>query len=272
VRLIGEAGNQVGIISIQEALRMAEEQNLDLVEVAPNASPPVCRLLDYGKFRYEQSKKEREARKHQKQIEMKEVRLRPKTDAHDLDVKARQARRFLMAGNKVKFTLRFRGRELAHTNIGREILEQLAESLNDIATVEQKPTLESRAFSLVLAPTARVSKAARQARQSQASSKKEEKKADHSADEEPGKADDFDDEHDDFDDDDFDDDDFNDDDFDDDELDDDDFDDDDFDDDDFDDDELDDDEEAEEKDDGSSEATGEDDEIDQILHRKRRKK
>jgi translation initiation factor IF-3 len=162
VRVIGEDGSQVGVISIGEALSLAEEQNLDLVEVAPGASPPVCRLMDYGKFRYEQSKKEREARKHQKQIGMKEVRLRPKTDTHDLDVKANQARRFLTSGDKVKFTVRFRGRELAHTNIGREMLDHLIEALRDIAVVEQKPTLESRALSLVLAPNMKAIKASSQ--------------------------------------------------------------------------------------------------------------
>jgi translation initiation factor IF-3 len=133
--------------------------------VAPNASPPVCRLMDYGKFRYEQSKKEREARKHQKQTELKEVRLRPKTDDHDLTVKAKRARRFLQAGDKVKFTVRFRGREMAHTNIGREVLDQLIEQLQDVAVVEQKPQIESRSMSLVVAPNAKTLKAAKSARQ-----------------------------------------------------------------------------------------------------------
>ncbi len=154
IRLIAEDGSQVGIISAREALTIAEERNLDLVEVAPNANPPVCRLMDYGKFRYEQSKKEREARKHQKQTELKELRLKPKTDTHDLEVKANQARRFLHAGDKVKFTVRFRGREMAHTNIGREILDFLLENLRDVGTVEQKPMLEGRAISVVLAPVA----------------------------------------------------------------------------------------------------------------------
>jgi translation initiation factor IF-3 len=150
--LIGDDGEQIGVISTREALNIAEERSLDLVEVAPNASPPVCRLMDYGKFRYEQSKKEREARKHQKQTELKELRLKPKTDTHDLEVKANQARRFLHAGDKVKFTVRFRGREMAHTNIGREILDYMIEHLRDVGSIEQKPTLEGRAISLVLAP------------------------------------------------------------------------------------------------------------------------
>jgi translation initiation factor IF-3 len=177
VRLIAEDGEQVGIIDVREAQRLAEERELDLVEVAPNANPPVCRLMDYGKFRYEQSKKDREARKHQKQTELKEVRLRPKTDEHDIAVKAKRARRFLQAGDKVKFTLRFRGRELAHTNIGREILDQLIEQLRDIAVVEQKPSLESRALSLILAPNTKTLKAAQQAQQEQTRRKRAEKQA-----------------------------------------------------------------------------------------------
>jgi translation initiation factor IF-3 len=141
---------------LREALALAEERGLDLVEVAPNAVPPVCRVLDYGKYRYEQTKKEREARKHQKQAELKEVRLKPKTDDHDLEIKAKQARKFLLAGDKVKFTVRFRGREMAHPDIGREMLEQIAEDLRDVATVEQRPLMEGRALSLMLAPSAKV--------------------------------------------------------------------------------------------------------------------
>jgi translation initiation factor IF-3 len=199
VRLIAEDGEQVGIIDVREAQRLAEERELDLVEVAPNANPPVCRLMDYGKFRYEQSKKDREARKHQKQTELKEVRLRPKTDEHDLAVKAKRARRFLQGGDKVKFTLRFRGRELAHTNIGREILDQLIEQLRDIAVVEQKPSLESRALSLILAPNTKTLKAAQQAQQEQTRRKRAEKQAArmekqsaaHAEDEEEEEEDDF---------------------------------------------------------------------------------
>lgn len=155
VRLIDENGAQMGIVPIREAMAIAEERGLDLMEVAPNAVPPVCRIVDYGKFRYEQSKKDREARKHQKQAELKEVRLKPKTDEHDLDVKAKQARRFLLDGHKVKFTVRFRGREIFHPDIGREMLEQMAEELRDVATVEQKPLMEGRALSLLLAPNAK---------------------------------------------------------------------------------------------------------------------
>ena len=156
VLLIDEDGTRVGVVPLREALALAEERGLDLVEVAPNAVPPVCRVLDYGKYRYEQTKKEREARKHQKQAELKEVRLKPKTDDHDLDIKAKQARKFLLAGDKVKFTVRFRGREMAHPDIGREMLERIAEELRDVATVEQRPLMEGRALSLMLAPSAKV--------------------------------------------------------------------------------------------------------------------
>lgn len=168
MRLIDENGTQVGIVPLREALAMAEERGFDLVEVAPNAVPPVCRLLDYGKFRYEQSKKEREARRNQKQSELKQIRLMPKTDDHDIAVKANQARRFLLAGDKVKFNLRFRGREMAHPEIGRQMLDQIAEQLSDIAVVEQKPLMEGRVLSMLLAPTARVLKAAQQAQKAAA--------------------------------------------------------------------------------------------------------
>jgi translation initiation factor IF-3 len=157
VRLIDEEGAQLGIVTLREALTIAEQRGLDLMEVAPNAVPPVCRIVDYGKFRYEQTKKDREARKNQKQAELKEVRLKPKTDDHDLEVKAKQARKFLLAGDKVKFTVRFRGREIFHPDIGREMLEQMAEDLRDVATIEQRPLMEGRALSLLLAPSAKLS-------------------------------------------------------------------------------------------------------------------
>ena len=131
---------------------MARSRGLDLVEVAPNAVPPVCRLMDYGKFRYEQSRKERESRKHQHVVELKEIRLQPKIDDHDLMTKGRQATRFLEAGDKVKFTVRFRGREMAHPEIGRQILEQLAETLRPYGTLEQVPRLEGRTMTILLAP------------------------------------------------------------------------------------------------------------------------
>lgn len=161
MRLIDDEGVQLGIVTLREALTIAEQRGLDLMEVAPNAVPPVCRIVDYGKFRYEQTKKDREARKNQKQAELKEVRLKPKTDDHDLEVKAKQARKFLLSGDKVKFTVRFRGREIFHPDIGREMLEQMAEELRDVATIEQRPLMEGRALSLLLAPSAKVAASAK---------------------------------------------------------------------------------------------------------------
>ncbi|WP_425430786.1 translation initiation factor IF-3 [Candidatus Chloroploca asiatica] len=178
MRLIDENGTQVGIVSVREAIMMAEERGFDLVEVAPNAVPPVCRLLDYGKFRYEQSKKEREARKNQKQSELKQIRLMPKTDDHDLATKANQAKKFLLAGDKVKFNVRFRGREMAHPEIGRKMLEAVAEQLRDIAVVEQKPLMEGRVLSLLVAPNAKVLKAAQQAQKAKIAQSKAHTKTD----------------------------------------------------------------------------------------------
>ncbi|HEX6287594.1 MAG TPA: translation initiation factor IF-3 [Herpetosiphonaceae bacterium] len=152
VRLIDEEGQQVGVINTQEALMMAEDRGLDLVEVAPNADPPVCRLMDYGKFLYEQNKKAREARKNQKVIEVKEMQLSPITDAHDIEVKSNRARQFLGEGHKVKFNMRFRGRQLAHQDIGVQMLEQIAENLRDVAVVEVRPTSEGRIMTMIIAP------------------------------------------------------------------------------------------------------------------------
>jgi translation initiation factor IF-3 len=153
VRLIDENGEQVGIIATQAALQMAEERGLDLVEVAPNADPPVCRLMDYGKFRYDQAKKDREARKNQKVVDVKEIRFKsPNTDTHDIEVRTNQARRFLTDGDKVKFTVRMRGRQLAHPDIGLRMLEDVAETLRDVGTIEQRPLMEGRAQTMVLAP------------------------------------------------------------------------------------------------------------------------
>lgn len=152
VRLIDDEGNQVGIIPTRDALEMARERGLDLVEVAPNAVPPVCRLMDYGKFRYEQSRRDRESRRNQHVVELKEVRLSPKIDDHDLETKGRQAAKFLGEGDKVKLTVRFRGREMAHTDIGMGILTQMAEQLRVHGTIEQAPKMEGRAMSMVVAP------------------------------------------------------------------------------------------------------------------------
>jgi translation initiation factor IF-3 len=152
VRLIDEEGQQVGVIPTRDALEMARQRGLDLVEVAPNAMPPVCRLMDYGKFRYEQSRKERESRKHQHVIELKEIRLAPKIDDHDLETKGRRAAKFLDSGDKVKLTVRFRGREMAHPDIGQGLLDQLAEQLKDHGTVEQTPRMEGRTMTMIINP------------------------------------------------------------------------------------------------------------------------
>lgn len=153
VRVIDENGEQVGVMRTRDAQNLARQRNLDLVEVAPNSQPPVCRLLDYGKYRYEQTKKEREARKTQKVITVKEIRLEPKIADHDLKVKARQARSFLEEGDKVKVTVRFRGRELAHTEIGRDLLNQMIEILKDISALDQLPKMEGKAMTMILTKT-----------------------------------------------------------------------------------------------------------------------
>jgi translation initiation factor IF-3 len=139
-------------MNVPSALNLAREKGLDLVEVAPTADPPVCRLLDYGKFMYEQQKKQREARKHQRNTELKEVRFRPKIDDHDIDFKTKQAIKFLKEGDKVKITVLFRGREITHPEVGRKVLERVMEVVGDEAVVEKPPTLEQRSMSLYLAP------------------------------------------------------------------------------------------------------------------------
>lgn len=152
--MIDENGEQAGVLKTRDALALARQRNLDLVEVAPNAQPPVCRLLDYGKYRYEQTKKERDARKTQKVISIKEVRLRPKIDDNDLKTKGKQARGFLEEGHKVKMTVLFRGRELAHTDIGRELLNQMSEQLKDAAVIEQAPKMEGKNMTMMLSKQA----------------------------------------------------------------------------------------------------------------------
>lgn len=152
VRLIDANGDQVGIVSKREALDRAEQAELDLVLVAPNAKPPVCRIMDYGKYRFEQQKKEREARKKQKVVNVKEVRLSPNIEEHDFNTKLRNARKFLSKGDKVKAAIRFRGRAITHSSIGRDILERLADETKDVATVETKPKMEGRSMFLMLAP------------------------------------------------------------------------------------------------------------------------
>jgi translation initiation factor IF-3 len=152
IRLIGADGEQIGIVSVEEGLKVAREQGFDLVEVAPNASPPVCRVMDYGKYKYEQSKRAKEAKKHQHVIVVKEMKFRPKTEEHDYQFKLKHIRKFLADGNKTKITVRFRGREMVHTDLGRRVLERLVEDTRDAATVEQQPKLEGRNMILVIAP------------------------------------------------------------------------------------------------------------------------
>ncbi len=150
--MIGANGENVGVVSIEDAQRMAREAELDLVEVAPNADPPVCRIMDFGKFIYERAKKEREARKAQTKIEVKEIRLRPKTNEHHREFKVRDARRWLQEGNKVKVRIRFRGREISYPEIALNDLKEVAEALSDVGVVEQAPALEGRTMLMVLAP------------------------------------------------------------------------------------------------------------------------
>ena len=150
VRVIGANNEQLGIMSIEEARKLAEEAGVDLVKIAPNAAPPVCRIIDYGKFRYEQSRKEKEARKKQKVIEIKEIRMSPNIDTNDLNTKIGAARKFLSKGDRVKVTLRFRGREMAHMNNSKYILDDFAEALSDIAVVEKAPKVEGRSLTMFL--------------------------------------------------------------------------------------------------------------------------
>jgi translation initiation factor IF-3 len=152
VRVVDDEGQQLGILPIQEALRLAYERNLDLVEVAPNAVPPVCRLLDFGKFQYERQKKEREARKAQKVIEIKEIRLRPRTGDHDIEVKVRQTLSFLEDGSKVKVAVRFRGREITHPEIARDQLDTFVSRVGDAAVIEVQPSMEGRNLFMLLSP------------------------------------------------------------------------------------------------------------------------
>ena len=139
VRLIGENGDQLGVMSAREALKLAEEEELDLVKIAPTAKPPVCKIIDYGKYRYELARKEKEAKKKQKTVEVKEVRLSPNIDTNDLNTKVNNAKKFIQKGNKVKVTLRFRGREMAHMQTSKHILDDFAENLKDIAVIDKPP-------------------------------------------------------------------------------------------------------------------------------------
>ncbi len=152
--MISETGEQLGIMPIEKALRLAEERQLDLVKIAPKANPPVCKIMDYGKYLFEMAKKEKEARKNQKVINVKEIRLSASIEDHDLGVKARNADKFLKAGDKVKVTIRFRGREMAHPEVGYEVMEKFVSMLTVEAVVERKPTLEGNNMIMVVAPKA----------------------------------------------------------------------------------------------------------------------
>ena len=150
VRLVSESGEQLGIMSSREALKLAREADLDLVKIAPNAKPPVCKIIDYGKYRYELARKEKEAKKKQKTMEVKEVRLSPNIDTNDLNTKANQARKFITKGDKVKVTLRFRGREMAHVNYSKQILDSFYEKLEDIAVIDKNAKMEGRSMVMFL--------------------------------------------------------------------------------------------------------------------------
>ncbi len=152
VRLVGENGEQLGIMPLSQALETARRHNLDLIEVAATATPPVCRLLDYGKYKYEQTKKEREARKSQKVSLLREIRLRPKIGNHDFEAKARSARKLLDGGDKVKVTILFRGREITHPELGLKLLQRMAESLKEVASLDGQPSMEGKRMSVILSP------------------------------------------------------------------------------------------------------------------------
>jgi translation initiation factor IF-3 len=151
IRVVSMTGEQLGIMLVRDALRIAQEKELDLVEVAPNAKPPVCRIMDYGKYRYEQSKREREARKKQKIIEIKEIRMTPKIESHDFQVKVKAAQKFLSDGDKVKAIIRFRGREIVHADLGKELLMQLFASVREHAVLEREPKIEGKNMIMIIA-------------------------------------------------------------------------------------------------------------------------
>lgn len=152
IRLIGAEGENLGVVSPREAIRLAEDAGLDLVEISPNANPPVCKIMDLGKYKYEQQKREAEARKKQKIIEVKEIKFRPNTDTHDYDVKMRNVRKFLENGDKVKITMRFRGREMAHQDLGRNLLMRVVEDTSEIGKAESIPKLEGRQMVMIINP------------------------------------------------------------------------------------------------------------------------
>ncbi len=167
VRLVGEKGEQLGIMPLIQAREVAKKHNLDLVEVAPTSVPPVCRLLDYGKYKYEQAKKEQQARKGQKASLLREVRLRPKIGIHDFEAKARTARKLLTEGDKLKVTLMFRGREATHPELGWKVLQRMVESLSDVAALERQPVMEGRRMNIILTPASSKAKVKEEVKEAQ---------------------------------------------------------------------------------------------------------
>lgn len=153
--MVSPEGEQLGVLSLSQALEHAVQRGLDLVEVAPEANPPVCRIMDFGKYKYLQARRQKEARKKQTIIQVKEVKMGPKTDAHDFDFKAKHVRRFLEDGNKAKVTVRFKGREMAHTELGWKILNRMAQTVSDLAVIEHHPKMEGRMLTMILSPKAR---------------------------------------------------------------------------------------------------------------------
>lgn len=154
IRLIGPDGEMIGVVSVKEGIAMAEEHGLDLVEISPTAEPPVCKILDYGKYKYEAQKKASEARKKQKVVALKEIKMRPNIDPHDYGIKMKNVRKFIEEGDKVKFTMRFRGREMSHQELGMKLLQQVKADMGDAIKVESEPRLEGRQMVMVIAPTA----------------------------------------------------------------------------------------------------------------------
>lgn len=152
VRVIGPEGEQLGVMTVPEALQKAEEEGLDLVEVAPTAVPPVCKIIDYGKYRYQLTKKEKESKKSQHQVKVKEIKIKPNTDDHDIEVKLRHAREFIAEGNKVRMTCVFRGREMLHPEIGAGLIDRMCQNLTDVATAESEPKMMGKSLSVVIAP------------------------------------------------------------------------------------------------------------------------
>ncbi|MCB0394040.1 MAG: translation initiation factor IF-3 [Bdellovibrionales bacterium] len=181
VRVVEDGGGMLGIMPVSEALRLAADKGLDLIEVAPDASPPTCKIMDYGKHKYEQKKKAQESKKKQTVIDVKEIQLRPRTDQHDLDVKLKHARRFLEGGDKAKFTMRFRGREMAHQEVGKELLEKAISTLTDIGVVEVSPKMDGRQLFALVAPSPALLKELQKKKKNEVSKKHDESEAESEA-------------------------------------------------------------------------------------------